>query len=628
MKNSKKAVSKSESKTSSHVSPSSKTSGLTALEQLNHWLGKKKYWVIGTLIFILALIRISLFDTVANGPLYKMYSWQESDSYFFDEQARTLVAGDWLSSKPLHPYHGWHRDFAATYFKQHPDKLNQILAASPVRDTTFAGKQLWNEWYGGNTYHQEPLYAYMLAILYAITGNGVYWMMILQALIGIASGLLLWFIARRFFDDTVAAVTGLLYALSGIILFQETLILRTSWSVFFTLLTVLLFQRALDRGTKSAFFISGIAIGLAYLLQSFFVLFLIGAIAIYFARERKLSMDFARNTALLFAGFFVMFLPVIMRNAAVGAPLFSTASTGTITFVATNVQHTNAISRWQPEAAKCAEIMGKTNGEFVPAAIAAIKTHSVGSYLSLLWNKGKAVINGSEWPNNENYYFYREVAPLLKWIFIDFYWIAALGIPGLLFALYARKKYPVLYMAILLHLAIMIGFYVLGRLRAPLAVLMLPFASYCVIECLRFAQNGWKNSLIKIAVVAFCACVFAYQFYPPKINKLDTTDYNTLYEIAYFDRVKSSAEAQKMSDAISIHGEFLSYEPAYIKTIKPNQLIKTPSEIELLNYFANHHQIHSYLYEDSGNKAAAAKEMEKYNLMKSVAENSRRRLTR
>ncbi|MCC6410426.1 MAG: glycosyltransferase family 39 protein [Saprospiraceae bacterium] len=628
MKNNKKAVSKPKPQASGHVPPPFKVSGITKLEQLNHWLGKRKYWVIGSLIFILAIIRISLFDTVANGPLYTMYSWQESDSNFFDEQARTLVAGDWLSSKPLHPFHGWHRDFATTYFKQHPEKLNQILAASPVRDTTFAQKQLWNEWYGGNTYHQEPLYAYMLAMLYAITGNGIYWMIVLQALVGIASGFLLWRITRRYFDDTVAAATGLLYALCGIVLFQETLILRTTWSVFFTLLTVLLFQRALDQRTKSAFFISGIAIGLAYLLQSFFILFLIGSISIYLAQERKMTMNFARNAALLFAGFFVMFLPVIFRNASVGAPLFSTSSTGAITFVATNVQNTNAVSRWQPEAAKCAEIMGATNGKFIPATIASVKTHSIGSFTSLLWNKVKTVINGSEWPNNENYYFYREVVPVLKWTFIDFYWIAALGIPGLLFALYARKKFPALYLGILLHLAIMIGFYVLGRLRAPLAVLMLPFASYCVVECLRFTQNGQKNTLIKIAVVAFCAYVFAYQFYPPNVNRLDTTDYNTLYETAFFDRVKNSAEAKNMSDALAAHSEFLTYEPEYIKSIKANQIIKIPSEIELLDYFANHHQIHSFLYEDSGNQAAAAKEMQKHNLMKSVVENSRRRASR
>ena len=42
------------------------------------------------------------------------------------------------------------------------------------------------------------------------------------------------------------------------------------------------------------------------------------------------------------------------------------------------------------------------------------------------------------------------------------------------------------------------------------------------------------------------------------------------------------------------------------------------SDIELVNYFANHHQIHGFLYDDSGNRDLAAKEMEKFNMMKQV----------
>ncbi len=599
------------------------------LERINHWSGKNKFWVIGTLVVFWIVIRVSLFNTVANSSLYHLYKWQESDSFFFDEQARSLAAGDWLNRKPLHPYHGWHQEFAEYYFKQHPDKLNQILAANPGRDSTFVpGKVLWNEWYGGNTYHQEPFYAYTLAFLYTLTGNGIYWMMVLQALIGIISGVLLWLISRRFFGDTVAMSTGLLYAFCGTVLFQEALILRTSWSVFFTLLSIWVFQRALDQRTKSAFFVSGITIGLAFLLQSFFILFLLGALTIYLTQERKISKISVRNTGLVVGGFALIFMPVILRNTTVGAPLFSTSSIGAITFVATNTQHTNAISRWQPEAAKYAEIMGKTNGKFMPAAFQTIQTHDVGSYLHLVWSKFKSTLNGQEWPNNENYYFYKATVPILRWTFIDFYWIAGLGIAGILFALYYRKKCSTLYLGILLHLAIMIGFYVLGRLRAPLAVLMLPFAAYCLIECLRFAQVTRKVALTKIAVAALCIFLFSYQFYRQRVNMLDLADYNVLYELVYFDRVKSSAEARQMNEAISVHNDFLKYQPDFITRIRPNQILKSPPEVELLSYFANHHQIHSYLYEDSGNKIMAAKEMEKYNMMKNIVENSRRNLAR
>ena len=62
--------------------------------------------------------------------------------------------------------------------------------------------------------------------------------------------------------------------------------------------------------------------------------------------------------------------------------------------------------------------------------------------------------------------------------------------------------------------------------------------------------------------------------------------------------------------------------------IKISKVLKSASEIDLLDYFANHHQMQGYLYEDAGNKNMAATEMEKFNVMKTVVDNSRRSLTR
>jgi 4-amino-4-deoxy-L-arabinose transferase-like glycosyltransferase len=488
---------------------------------------------------------------------------------------------------------------------------------------------LWDEWYGGNKYHQEPLYAYMLASLYALSGNGIYWMMLLQTLVGIFSGILLWLLARRFFDDTVALVAGLLYALCGIVLFQETLILRTSWSVFFALLTVWTLQSALDKRSKSAFLVCGLSIGLAFLLQSYVLLFFVAAAVLVFLQEKRFSQTFLRNIGLLSAGFLLVFLPLIIRNLSVGAPIFSSSSIGAITFVATNVSGTNAITRWQPEAARGAEIMGKTNGRFGAAAIESIKTHpSIGSYLHLIWSKFKTIINGTEWPNNENYYFYKETVPILSLTFLDFYWIVWLGGSGILFSLFYKKGNRTLYISILIQVAIMLGFYVLGRLRAPLAVLMLPFVAYCIVEILRFDKANVKESLGKIGVAAVCFFLLSFPFYKSKTNLLDPADFNVLYDLVYFERVKKHAESKQMDMAISIHQEFLDFQPTFVKEVKPNHLLQSSGEVEVMNYFANHHQIHSYLYEDAGNQNLAAREKSKFEVMKKVVENSRRKLAK
>ncbi len=595
---------------------------------MEHWLRTHRFPVLGSLILFWMLIRLVMFNTVANGPLFEMYRWPASDNYFYDEWARELAAGDWLNRQSIHPYHGWHQEFADYYFKQHPEKLREIQSGNQSSDSTFIpGKVLWNEWYGGNTYHQEPLYAYVLAMLYALTGQGAYWMLLLQIFLGTVSGVLLWRIACRHFGDTVGLITGLLYLFCGIVLFQEMLLLRTSWIVFFVLATIYIFDNALIKGTKTAFFKSGLVIGLAFLLQSVFVLFLVGVLAIYWRQELKKATLFVQNAGMMLAGFLLIYAPLMLRNVTVGAPMFSISSVGAVTFVAANVQGTKTVETWMPDATKCAEIMGKTNGKFVAAAVETLGTHPrIGSYIALQWSKFRQVFNGLEWPNNENYYFYKQLVPALDIAFLNFYWIGWLGVAGLLFSMYYRRKHGVLYVAIGVQLLVLIGFYVLGRFRCPLAVLLLPFAAYALVECCRVSSQKWQHTMLKVTVAALCFFVLTYSSYRPGSTHLDATDYKVFYDLNYFDRIKTSAESGQYAAAIAAHIEFLQCQPNIVKNIKPYQLPSNPMDIDILYLFAEHFQIQSYLYEDSGDKQLAANWMARHTVLKNMADNARNRL--
>ncbi len=593
-------------------------------EQLENWLRKRRKAVLGALVLGWLLIRIFMFDAVANGPLYRMYEWKESDSAFFDEWARTLAAGDWLNRQALHPHHGWHREFAGYFFEKHPEKLSAIRFADPNQSQdSEPGKILWNNWYGGNRYHQEPLYAYLLAVLYRFTGAGVYWMLFLQSLLGICSGVLLWDIARRHFGETVAGLTGLLYLFCGPVLFQEILLLRSSWSVFFALLTVWTLDRALTLQTGKAFLLHGIVLGWAVLLQSVFLVLLPGALALYANRVRNFSWPVLRNTAWLVLGFALIFSPVMLRNQVVGAPLFSISSVGPITFVAANVYATKTISGWQPDASKCAEIMDQSGGSFGTAAMATLQTHpSAGSYLALLGKKLGRALNGAEWPNNENFYFYKSMLPALQVAFLDGYWIIWCAVAGLLFAGFRRKKIPALYLAVFLQVAVLLGFYVLGRFRMPLLVLFLPFAAYALVECLRLEPGRPRVWVGKTAVAALCFYFFSWKNYRPESSMLDPADYVVLYEIVYNDRVATLAEARQWSQAQALHADFLRREPRFLNRLKPGQRLQSPAQIELANLFAYHYQLQSDLYDYGGNKPRAAQTKARAEGLSRVVRNS------
>lgn len=72
--------------------------------------------------------------------------------------------------------------------------------------------------------------------------------------------------------------------------------------------------------------------------------------------------------------------------------------------------------------------------------------------------------------------------------------------------------------------------------------------------------------------------------------------------------------------------EFLRFQPDFVKKAKPNQLLRYPSHIQIMDQFANHYSVQSLLYEESGNKAMAAQSIARHNLMKQIADQSRKNL--
>ena len=68
-------------------------------------------------------------------------------------------------------------------------------------------RDLWNGWYGGKTFHQEPLYPYALALIRSVAGPGTLWVHVVQMILGIGILLMLHGITRTYFGDLAALLT-------------------------------------------------------------------------------------------------------------------------------------------------------------------------------------------------------------------------------------------------------------------------------------------------------------------------------------------------------------------------------------------------------------------------------------
>ncbi len=600
----------------------------SGLGSIDPWLQKKSIWIISILVVAWLVTRISLVNEVVNEPIQVLYLWDDSDNRFFDDWAKRIASGDVLGREAYHPYHSWHKEFAEYYFQKHPEKEQQILSANPNRDSTFvAGKVLWNEWYGGNTFHQEPLYPYLLALLYKITGNGVYWMLLLQCFIGILSGLLLWKITQKHFGHPVALIAGILYLLCGIILFQEIVLLRTTWTVFFTLVNIWTFDRAIDKRNWQSFFIAGLTIGLGFLMQSTISLFFIGILIIYGIQERKQLSLLSKNVLAALIGFILIFSPVMIRNGIVGAPLMSSSSVGAITFLAANVYQTNTINNWYPEKEKCAEIMGRNNGQFLPVVIDALKSHpSISSFLSNIWVKLVSIFMGVEFSSNENYYFYKSQVSILNYTPIKFSVLAAFGLVGIIFTIHQRKKLWGFYISILLQVSILLGFYVSGRLRTPLAALLIPFVAYAIVECFT-AFKDKKSGLIKIAI----ALVIGYFLYYRNISfrtQLRSADMITVYDKYYIPKIEVLDAKKDWKGLSKLHLEFMKrFEPDFVKGLSTNEMLTFVTDVSIVRYMARHYEIQSQVFEISNEKEFAnrykARSLELYEIVKHSEQNAK-----
>jgi len=233
------------------------------LAPINDFLTTHTRKVAG-LIFILSLGLSAIYYSQGhNSPLKSLYKWKNSDMAFFDEWARHVAGGDWLCDTLLHPYHDWHGIFATSYFKQYPDVASGYFNENTQNgslDTVAARKSLINDIYKGKTFHQEPLYTYMLAASFKVFGYDYEWVYFWQFLLGAFTNVLVFLVGKRYFGALTGLLASLFVMLSGTILVFEMVVLRTTMTNFFTVLLLYLYLLVFEKPNwkTQLFFWSGI----------------------------------------------------------------------------------------------------------------------------------------------------------------------------------------------------------------------------------------------------------------------------------------------------------------------------------------------------------------------------------
>jgi hypothetical protein len=522
-----------------------------------------RHRVIIVLLFAALLIRLVFFAEIIKGPCYKQHLWDMSDMNFFHSWAMEVVNGDWLLNKPLHPYHDWHDSVANTYFSSH-EKQGQTLHGDqpPAYVDPVAKRQIWNRWYGEKRYHQEPLYPYMIALVYKLFSARVGWVFLLQLSLGIANILLIYTITMRFFDRRVAAIAGSLAVLCAPLLFFEMVLLRETLISFFGLFLVWLVVRAQEEESSLSWVKLGLFLGLAVLLKSIFLLFLVGLTGSLIIRHRHSVKHALTYAAALFAGLALSLTPLLVRNIAVGTSPLGLSSVTAVTFLSANAS--DADPHGFQVSKHVAPIMGRTDGAVLPTIIETLKTQSFTSYAKLAWRKFGLIWHWYEIPNNTNFYYYRLHSLVLRFLPVSFLILAPLCLVGVGLAIYERRRCFPLYLLLSTHVVTILLVYVSARFRAPLLAALLPFAALTLTRIIDGLQKRIIGKTLLICVLLILVSFWTMSPLPKEKSLIRAADAWAPYTF-YYRPLLSAAQAEgDLAEVLSLLESLLRSEPQRI----------------------------------------------------------------
>lgn len=400
-------------------------------------------------------------------------------------------------------------------------------------------------------------------------------------------------------------------------MYNEVILLRTSWVVFLTILNAYAIDRLTDRQDRSSYILAGFVFGISYLLQSTFVLLMLAGLAAVFFQRREQVQAFARKSALLVLAFLIVLAPVVVRNLRVGAPAFSISSVGPVTFIVPNAYGSLSYASWYPQASLHTRLVEEGHQGLGKAVSVTLATHpNVWTFLKSVYVRAKALWVGYEYPNNENYYLLRDNFGHLKHTLFDFFLIAPFAASGLLLAMYRRKRALSLYFSLCFHLAIMLGFYVLARFRAPLVIAAIPFAAYLFSELVNFNKSRYKEYL-SMLVLTGLMLILSYSNYSASREDMYLSGgyYRSAYQAGLADRLKALAEVKNWSEWLRVQQAILDIEPAFIEELRKSGVRTSDERISIASFFSEVHQARKEVFEKIGDTGAAAREAEKLKLI-------------
>jgi hypothetical protein len=527
------------------------------LHLLENYLRNRHSAIILAIVLISALFRIAYYLEIRDTPLVNFHKVASKDMRFFHEWGNLVAGGDFLIGQEFHPDVEWYHRMGERYLAEYPDEMgilkNDALAKGKKDFDPI--KELWSKWLGGKAYHQEPLYGYIVALIYKLFGPSPFNVFIFQMILGVATNVLVFLITARCFGTVAGVFASLLAVFCGPMLFTEMVLLRTTLTLFTLVALLYAALLVMDDLRLSVCFAFGALSGLAILTQVYFAPFLAGMIAATTFAGGLRHPHFKRAGAII-AGAALVLSFLFARNVAVGIPPFTLFGNGAMNMIASNAK---GVDLWEPtfSGPNFRIIMHKAKARALLGLWESMKSYDNPLEVAGLFaNKIGTLLDWYEIPDNVNLYYFRSHSTALQLAPVSFLIVAPLGLAGIFASRKDwRRTLPYLLM-VAISVAPLIAAATLGRYRAPLLISLIPFAGYSL------SVIAFNKRVASVAAGVFIA-MLSYFIFIPFRDMIRISDYQCAGEAYYYPKIRDAEKRGAYGEIAGIYEDWFRFEHGF-----------------------------------------------------------------
>jgi 4-amino-4-deoxy-L-arabinose transferase-like glycosyltransferase len=416
-------------------------------------------------------------------------------------------------------------------------KHNNPLFYYPVMDAKeyheWALEILSGNFWDNEVFFRAPLYPYLLALLYKVSGGSIAFAIFFQQLIGVVTALLVYLLARQFFVPRVSLLAGIVAALYWPFLYFEGDLLVVALIVCLDVFALFLITRSMRTHRPLGLIGAGVIIGISAIARpSILILLPVLPLVFYlYGRNRAVGASgrWIKQSLLVFGGAMILISPVIVRNYVIGRDIVPIASQGGVNFYIGNNPQSDGRSavipgtRWDwrgshedavriAEAARGRSLKPSEVSNFYFREGLKFIFGSPDRSIPLLARKFALFWAGGERSNNKYIYFFWQKSGLGEVPLPGFWLVAPLGLAGAVLLWRKRRDFWLLYLFVTSYTIGVVAFFVTARFRLPVVPVLIIFAAYAAFVLWRaFRQrsvSGWRTAVL----VALCFVIVDIDF--------------------------------------------------------------------------------------------------------------------